>query len=168
MAAIRPHLRYHVRATDPAAITARLASGFEKNADDLYGRIVGQHVLVAGHIRNLWSPWLDFEIEPKGEDVELVGKFAPHPDGWTLYLAAYAVTGISMLGLAFFGLSQWMAGSAPTMLWSLPVGLGVLGLLYGSAFLGQRFAGKEMRVLERFLVECLDGLEVELLETPTL
>ena len=51
-------------------------------------------------------------------------------------MAAFGSLAFIATGLGFFGLSQWMAGLSPTMLWSLPI-CAVLALpLYLSGFLG--------------------------------
>lgn len=162
---IRPHFDLVLRAP-VAAVKARLGEHFAHGGDMWAGHIVGDHaqLVIRRKKRNIWSPWLTFAIEPNERGTRLSGRFAPHPSGWTLYLAAYGMVIISVVGLGFFGLSQWMAGLPATMLWSLPIGAIVLALLYGSAFVGQRLSGGEMDAMRDFVVRGLEGFEHEWVE----
>lgn len=125
------------------------------------GHLVGDHgqLVIRRRRRHIWSPWLTFALASEGTGTSLRGRFAPHPSGWTLYLALYGIVLTLMLGLGFFGVSQWMAGLPPTALWSLPVGGVLLVALYLSAFVGQRLSGGEMEGMRAFVLGGFEGLE---------
>lgn len=160
----RPHLRPHfdleIRAPK-TEVTSRLKACFERGGDRWAGHLVGDHaqLVIRRKKRNIWSPWLTFAIDEREDHVRLSGRFAPHPSGWTLYLAAYGIVGISMLGLGLFGVSQWMAGLPATALWSVPVGALLLSCLYASAFLGQGLSAEEMVGMRSFVESAFEDLE---------
>lgn len=170
----RPHVRPHfdLRVAAPVQdVKAQLEAHFAGGGEMWAGHIVGHHaqLVIRRKNRHIWSPWLTFAIEsPEGEDAAtyLHGRFAPHPSGWTLYLAAYGIVIISMLGLGFFGVSQWMAGLPAYMLWSFPGGMVLVAALYGTAFIGQSLAAGEMDAMRAFVLEALSDWEKEWVAPP--
>lgn len=160
----RPHLRPHFDLEIDAPlprVVERLEARFADGGDRFAGHVVDKHVqlVIRRRQRNIWTPWLTFEMSEEDGATRLFGRFAPHPSGWTLYLAGYGMVIITMLGLGFFGLSQWMAGLPATALWSLPVGAVLLALLYASAFVGQTWSAGQMDEMRRFVFDGLEGFE---------
>lgn len=158
----RPHLRPHFDLIVQApleGVKARLEDRFSHGGDTWAGHITGRHaqLVIRRRKRKFWSPWLTFAFESDQEGTLLTGRFAPHPSAWTFYVAGYGMVLTSLLGLGFFGLSQWIAGEPPTMLWSLPIGLFLLAALYLSAFVGQRLSAGEMEAMRAFVVEGFEG-----------
>ncbi len=140
----------------------RLRGAFEEIGDGWEGHVAGTHaqLVVGADRRHLWSPWLTFSAQEHDDGARLHGRFAPHHSIWTMYIAFYAIIIFSMLGLGFFGLSQWMAGQAPTMLWSLPVGLVLCGFLFLSAFVGQGLTAQQMVDMREFVQASLEPAEM--------
>lgn len=159
---LRPHFDLFVSAPEEP-VTRRLEAHFATGGEMWAGHIVGRHaqLVIRRRNRNIWSPWLTFAIEPEKGGTLLSGRFAPHPSGWTLYLALYGMVIISMVGLGFFGLSQWMAGLPATMLWSLPVGAALVVALYASALIGQRLSAGEMDSMRAFVLAGFEGVDTE-------
>jgi len=121
--------------------------------------VVGRHVEVDVHdrIRHFWSPRLSLELEP-GEvasETVLRGLFGPNANVWTLFMAAYAVAGLSALFAGMFGLAQLGIGESPWGL-ALAAGAALAGLLpYAGSLLGQRLAADQMELLRCFLLASL-------------
>jgi len=140
---------------------AQLAERFELERGRRFaGHVTGLHgqLVVRRKERHVWSPWLSFEAKERGPETLVTGRFAPHPGFWTGYMAAFGSLAFTATGLGFFGLSQWLAGLSPTMLWSLPV-CGVLALLlYLSGFLGQSITREQMTDMRRFMQSCFPDL----------
>ncbi len=162
----RPRLRPHFDLLVSAPredVRSRLSQRFEEGSEVWAGHMAGDHaqLVIRRRQRRFWSPWLTFALEPRPQGTLLRGRFAPHPGAWTFYIALYGMTGTLMLGLGFFGLSQWIAGEPPTMAWSVPIGAVVLVALYGSAFVGQQLSSPEMESMRRFVVEGLAPLKTE-------
>lgn len=165
----RPHLRPHfdLLVTAPKdEVSSRLAHRFAEGGDRWAGHIVGDHVqlVIRRKQRHIWSPWLTLALAEEEAGTTLRGHFAPHPSGWTLYLALYGMVLIGMTGLGFFGLSQWMAGLPATALWSLPGGAVILLGLYASAFVGQRLSGEDMEAMRGFVLGAFEKVEHRWLE----
>lgn len=158
----RPELRPHfdlVVHQPLEAVLARLEARFADGRPDWVGHLTGPHgqLVVPRSRRHMWSPWLTFDAETHDEGTLLTGRFAPHPSVWTGYMAMYGMVIFTMFGLGCFGLSQWLAGEAPTMLWSLPIGVILLALLYGSAFVGQGLTAEQMSAMRVFVQESFDA-----------
>ncbi|NJK89011.1 MAG: hypothetical protein HC923_06115 [Myxococcales bacterium] len=117
--------------------------------------------------RRVWSPWLSFTVREHPEGSLLVGFFAPHPSVWTMYIAGYAILAFLLLGLGFFGLSQWLAGEAPTMLWSVPICLALAAILYLSAFLGQSLTASQMREMRELIQASFAGVQTHWVDVDT-
>ncbi|QDG53566.1 ABC transporter ATP-binding protein [Persicimonas caeni] len=103
--------------------------------------------------QHFWSPYLNLLIEPTDEGAELDGRFGPNVSVWTMFVAAYAVLGISggvgvLMGFSQISLKQqtsgfWVAGGCM---------LGI-ALVYAVAMFGQRLAGEQMGEIRGFVEE---------------
>lgn len=162
---LRPHFDLDLPCPAEDAL-AVLAKNFETAPWE--GDLRGNHVqvMVPAKERHLWSPWLTFEVQCSDEGCRLEGRFAPHPGAWTLYLAGYALFGFTAIGLAFFGLSQWIAEQPPTALWGIPACFVGMGLLYGLAFIGQGLTSKQMCAMRSFVKEAVKEAATGRASTP--
>lgn len=162
---LRPHFDLQVRLS-PQEARERLERFFSQEPPVFEAHLTGPHVQISvpADRRTLLSPWLTFEIKPHSDGSLLTGRFASNPSFFTLYAASLAVVIFMTIGLAFAGLAQWMAGSAPTALWAVPVGT-ILGLLlFGVAYFGQRFTGPDMQAMRGFVTGALGDAEPVWLE----
>ena len=160
----RPELRPHFDLLVPLPtdqVMVRLTERFEGARPDWVGHLTGTHgqLVVPRTSRHLWSPWLTFDARAEDDGTLITGRFAPHPSVWTMYMALYGIVIFSMFGLGCFGLSQWLAEEPPTMLWSLPIGMILLAVLYGSAFVGQGLTAEQMRGMRSFMEGCFSDVE---------
>ena len=91
---------------------------------------------------------------PNGETV-IDGLVGPHPNLWTLY----AFVNITIVIAAGFGLmlalAQLTLGESAWALWSAPVGLALLGVMYGVSQLGRRLAIEQTRLLRQLVEDAL-------------
>lgn len=103
-----------------------------------------------------WSPWLSvqFADTPAGRQL-LSGRFAPHPNVWTGFMAMYGV--LLMVGLlgTMFGVSQWILHTPPWALLAAPGALVLSLAVYGGALLGQRLGADEMQTLRAFVEQAV-------------
>jgi len=110
------------------------------------GVSVGRHaeLFVPDTERRLWSPWLSVTADEKGSGSLLRGRFAPHPNVWTLYLFLSFGLGFALLVGTTWGYAQWATERTPWALASIPIII-VLGvLLYFASQVGQRLGGDQM------------------------
>lgn len=141
------------------------------DADTLMGRVrerlaqcphctgvsVGRHaeLFVIPAVRRLWSPWLSVTAEERDNGTRLKGRFAPHPNIWTLYLFVAFGLGFALLVGTTWGYAQWATEKTPWAFVSVPL-VAVLGLLlYSASQIGQRLGGEQMQQLRSALEELI-------------
>jgi hypothetical protein len=142
----------------PQVVLARLDRALADPACGLVGSILDRHVelLVEHKRRHFWSPWLSAEVRPKGAGVMITGRFGPHPNLWTFFVALYAMWSFGAIGALVFGYSQWTLGHPPNALWGVPfAALLALGQYVGS-IVGQRLGRRQMGEIRRFVRQALD------------
>ena len=83
----------------------------------------------------------------------LKGRFAPHPNVWTLYLFLAFGLGFALLVGTTWGYAQWATDRTPWALASVPVVLVFGLLLYVSSQVGQRLGAEQMDHLRDALDE---------------
>jgi hypothetical protein len=168
---MRPSFLLTVGLTHDQAI--KRIRGLVEHPDGRFtGKIVGKHIMltVCEKDRHFWSPWLDMEVlEDEGDEDEDIGKgqamdggavtvrgrFMPHPNIWTAYMAAYF--GLVTFGLfaACFAYAQWVTESPPTALWGVGLSVVATVAVWWSAQVGQRLARGQMEVLREVVGEAL-------------
>ena len=131
------------------------------------GKVVGRHVMltVSEKDRHFWSPWLDMEVVEAGEEDEDVGvggvdgadgvngkvtvrgRFMPHPNIWTAYMAGYFGLATFSTFAAIYGYAQWSMDQPPTGLWGVGLGVLITVGVWWSAQVGQKLARGQMGAL---------------------
>jgi hypothetical protein len=109
---------------------------------------------------HFWSPQLRARILDEDPSTLIRGRFAPKPDTWTMFIAIYAAVVFSTGVGAVFGLAQLSLGSDPWALWSIPVGLALVGCVWLGARLGQELGAEDMQTLSTFVRETLDDTKL--------
>ncbi len=140
---------------DPETVMERLRERLPE-CPRCTGVSVGRHaeLFVPEDERRVWSPWLSVTTEGAREGGSLVrGRFAPHPQVWTLYAFLAFGLGFGLLVGVTWGYAQWAMGETPWALLSLPLG-GFLGVcLYLVSVTGQRLGAEQIAHLETALTE---------------
>lgn len=121
------------------------------------GVSVGRHaeLFVTEAERRLWSPWLSVTAEDRGDKSLLRGRFAPHPNVWTLYLFIAFGLGFALLVGTTWGYAQCATGRTPWALASVPMILALGVLLYLASQLGQKLGSRQMDRLRVALDELI-------------
>ena len=108
----------------------------------------------------VWSPYLAFSVNKKGDHSFVHGRFAPRLEVWTFVWICYMTFAFS----AFFGLvlgfSQFMIGARA---WGTWIGLCALlfwGTLILVAHIGQQLSSDQMHILQTRLNEFLDSADL--------
>lgn len=155
---MRPRFRKKV-SLSPDEVMARFESCFD-SSDCPYVSQFHEYqveITVPDDRQHFWSPYLNLLIEPDGDGAELDGRFGPNISVWTMFVAAYAVLGISggvglMMGFSQMSLDQSASG--------FMVAAGCLAgivLVYVVALFGQRLAGPQMLEIRKFVEENFSG-----------
>lgn len=159
--------------------TVRLASPSEEVVATLRERLEGSEfadcskssgrcvdLFLAKAERRVWSPYLTVQVEPLEEGSLIRGRYAPHPEVWTLFVFLYAVVGfLALMGL-MLGFVQWQSGLDPWGLWGCYIGVPGFFLLYLISAMGQRLSAHQMEELRDRMERLLEGLHVGDAEVP--
>jgi len=139
----------------------KLRGLIDHNDGRFTGKVVGRHVMltVSEKDRHFWSPWLDMEvIEPEEDEavdgaegtdgkVTVRGRFMPHPNIWTAYVAGYFGLATFSTFAAIYAYAQWATESSPTALWGAGLGVLITIVVWWSAQVGQKLAHGQMEEL---------------------
>lgn len=101
-----------------------------------------------------WSPELNLLIAPSDQpSTRLHGKFGPGAHVWTLFMAGYAIFGMSIGAGLLIALSQWSLGTPLWGAWFVVAGLLGCALVWAAAGVGQRLAAPQMEDIRKLVHE---------------
>lgn len=129
-----------------SAVLARLDALLSSGETTLTGQVLPGHaVLQLPPVRRTWlSPFLNLEVIDRESGPVLKGRFSPHPNVWTGFMAVYVFLGMAGLVCSWYGLAQWTLGNPPWMLLALPASIGLIAFVYGAAVIGQGLTADDM------------------------
>ncbi len=141
---------------DPTLLMQRLRRRLPQ-CTGCVGISVGPHaeLFVPENERRVWSPWLSVTVREGGRGAVVRGRFAPHPNIWTLYLFLAFGLGFALLVGLTWGYAQWAMETTPWALVSAPLGALAMGALYGISLIGQRLGASQMGQLRAALYELI-------------
>jgi hypothetical protein len=112
--------------------------------------------------QHFWSPQLTISLEAAGEGhTSLEGIYGPNTNVWSMYLYGYLLVGTAAIFAAVFGISQWLAGTRPWVLWILAGLLFCALVLYLMAQFGQKLGARQTFQLHQELESAI-GRPVEI------
>ena len=97
--------------------------------------------------RHFWSPQLTVVVSQNQGGSRLTGHFGPNAEVWTMFMACYGFVVLSAIAGLFFGISQLVAEEKPWALWSIPIAIVLVVLIYVAAGIGQRLGQSQTDVL---------------------
>lgn len=155
---LRPRVE-RVSTLSPVEVRRRIEERLEEPGCPVEGRVFNSSAVLRmlPAARHFWSPHFEigFEEAPDGGSM-LQGIFGPRPAVWSILVAAYAAIGfLGVMGVTF-GISQWMLGYPPWVLWSGPAALLLALVVYGVARIGRRL-GYDQMVVQLTWVENVTG-----------
>ncbi len=138
---------------DGAPVMARLTTLLQSETT-IVGQVVQEHAVLqlAAARRTMLSPFLNLEIAERESGAVLRGRFSPHPNVWTGFMAVYVFIAMAGLVCSWYGLAQWTLGETPWMLLALPASVALIAFVYGAAVIGQGLTADDMYEL-RALVD---------------
>ena len=138
-----------------------LRVALKDNAELLRGQVFRKHAVVqmSDAERTFWSPYLNLEVEDEPDGSAIRGRFSPHPNVWTMFMAVYILLAITALGGLSYGIVQLTLGQSPWALWIVPAAIALFGFVYGATLIGQGLGAEQMYTM-RSLVDraCVDAL----------
>ena len=168
---MRPRFEFQLPVTREAWLDA-LRSALQNDAEPLRGQVFRKHAVVQmrDRERTFWSPYLNLEVEDEPDGSAIRGRFSPHPNVWTMFMAVYILLAITALGGLSYGLVQYTLGQSPWSLLIAPAAVALFGFVYGATLIGQGLGAEQMYTM-RSLIDrvCMDalGAPVELDATVT-
>lgn len=151
---MRPLFEIDLDGVDGEHVLEQLASQLRVGDSPVRGMILTRkaELTTCAARCHTWSPWLSLQFgEGAGGEQLLSGRFAPHPNVWTGFMAAYGVLLMLAIFGTMFGLSQWTLHMSPWGLLAAPLAMAVGALVYAAAIVGQRLGAEEMHVLRDFV-----------------
>ncbi len=120
-------------------------------------------VRVAASHRHIWSPQLKLWVTQHEDHVHLRGIFGPEANVWTMFMAGYAVGGMtSLVGVMVLFSQMSLKGGERWGVGVLVVGLVVMAMVYGLSQAGRYFAREEMKLMYRTTRQSVLGEQVHL------
>ena len=125
------------------------------NCPHCTGVSVGRHaeLFVPEAEQRSWSPWLSITADERSTGSLLRGRFAPHPNVWTLYLFIAFGLGFALLVGTTWGYAQWATDRPPWALATIPIAIFFGALLYLASQVGQKLGSEQMEHLRSALDE---------------
>lgn len=154
---VRPKILLEIP-SPPEEVLRRIRAALSENPSRFRGTVLGSSVelTVSREQQRFWSPQMSLQVEPHPGGTLLRGRVGPRPPVWTALVAIYAVVGFSSFFSLFFAMSHLMLSRPLWPFWALPVGLGVAGLVYLVAHVGQRLGADQTDSLGSFFTGALD------------
>ncbi len=138
-----------------------LKSLLQNDAGSLRGQVFRKHAVVEVRDgeRTFWSPYLNLEVEDEPDGSAIRGRFSPHPNVWTMFMAVYILLAIAALGGLSYGIVQYTLGQPPWALLVVPAAVALFGFVYGATLIGQGLGAEQMYKM-RSLIDraCVDAL----------
>ncbi|MGB8331253.1 MAG: hypothetical protein WCE62_14105 [Polyangiales bacterium] len=127
----------------------------------LRGQVFRKHAVVqmGDAERTFWSPYLNLEVEDEPDGSAIRGRFSPHPNVWTMFMAVYILLALAALGGLSYGIVQYTLGQTPWSLLIVPAAIALFGFVYGATLIGQGLGAEQMYTM-RSLVDraCVGAL----------
>jgi len=131
---------------DGDAVLRKLDELLKGGDTGLVGQVLPRHAVVQlpRDRRSLLSPYLNLELADRDDGTALRGRFSPHPNVWTGFMAIYGVLTMVAILAGMYGASQWWIGEPAWVLIGTPLALGAIAFVYGAAVIGQGLTADEM------------------------
>jgi hypothetical protein len=138
-----------------------LRRSVEHCPNEYLGQFKRDHALISieQSKRHFWSPWMHLEIRSDheaGEQLQVFGRFSPHPSIWTGFMFSYLSIGVLVFFGLMLGVSQQLSGQTPWGYYCIPGLLAVAFLLWLASKMGQKLAFDEMRRMKAQIEHCLE------------
>jgi hypothetical protein len=152
---LRPRNRYHSE-LPKQEILRMIDEGLKERKFPVTGIVVQEHafIRIPEKDQHYWSPEMHVWAREEEKETIVYGVIGPKPMIWTMFIFFYTVVLVSTFFGGSYGIIQLILGIKADFMWSLPIGLLALILIYSAAFYGQRKGREQMLLLQRFL----DGL----------
>jgi len=129
----------------------------EEKETGFEGQIVQDHAFIRIPEQNqhYWSPEMHIWAREQDEETIVYGVMGPKPKIWTMFMFFYTGVITSAFFGSSYGIIQLMLGMEAPFLWSIPLGILGIILVFGAARYGQYKGKEQMHSLKQFFDESL-------------
>jgi hypothetical protein len=106
--------------------------------------------------RRFWSPHLNVQVSEVDGGSQLLCRFSPRPEVWTLVMFVYFIATFFVTAAAIYGYVQWFLGHPPWSLALIPTAAVVIVSIHAASLIGQRLSSDQMETLHRRLDQMLE------------
>ena len=106
--------------------------------------------------RHFWSPYLNLLVLDGEDGSHVRGRFGPDIGVWSMFIAIYAILGISGTVFAIIGHSQWSINQTPTGLFYSSIAFLLAVVVYAVGKIGEGMAETHIERIRRFMAESLN------------
>ena len=160
MSSARLRPRYRITSSlSSKEVLEKIQKKLNSNEFPVSGQTIQEHafIRIPEKDQHYWSPELHVWIREQDGETIIYGVMGPKPKIWTMFMFFYT----AVLTLWFFGSSYgiiqlWLGMKAP-FLWSIPMGLLAIALVYAAAKYGQHKGKTQMEMLREFLEEAVES-----------
>jgi hypothetical protein len=97
--------------------------------------------------RRYWSPHLSLSFDGDDHQTQVLGRFAPRQEVWTLVWIIYLVLAFTAFFALIFAYAQWTLGQSMWVILIAPLALAGIGTLYVISYVGQQLSSDHMESL---------------------
>ena len=156
MSSARLRPRYRITSSlSSKEVLEKIQKKLNSNEFPVSGQTIQEHafIRIPEKDQHYWSPELHVWAREQDGETIIYGVMGPKPKIWTMFMFFYT----AVLTLWFFGSSygiiQLWLGIKADFLWSIPLGLLAVALVYAAAKYGQYKGKEQMELLKNFLEE---------------
>lgn len=155
---LRPRIRI-ITQLSQAEILDRIGKRLKSSDSALEGQVVQEHafIRIPENRQHYWSPELHVWAREEDNETIVYGVMGPKPKIWTMFMFFYTGVITSAFFGSSYGIIQLMLGMEAPFLWSIPLGLLGIALVFGAARYGQYRGGEQMVELQEFLEAAVNG-----------
>ena len=149
---LRPRCRI-VTPLSPSEVLDRISKKLKTGTAGLEGQVVQEHafIRIPADRQHYWSPELHVWAREQDGETIVYGVMGPKPKIWTMFMFFYTGVITSAFFGSSYGIIQLMLDMDAPFLWSIPLGILGLALVFGAAKYGQYKGGEQMEELQGFL-----------------
>lgn len=154
---LRPRCRIS-STEEPQEILNRIEEALKQNPQ-FEGQVVQEHafIRIPKNDQHYWSPELHVWARKQDDETIVYGVMGPKPKIWTMFMFFYTAVLTSAFFGSSYGVIEWMLGMEAPFLWSIPLGILGIALVYGSAQYGQYKGKAQMVEFRKFLDGVVKG-----------
>ncbi len=134
-----------------------MKSKIKDNQFDVIGTAMQDHITlqISKKVRHYWSPQLSILMEEDGARTKMIGVYGPMPNVWTIFALSYLAIFTLITFISIIGFSQKALGQDATVLYLLPILIGIAIAMYLFSQFGQKLGAAHTYALHYFLQDSL-------------